>query len=117
MVLRKLLIGFSFVSSMGISLLLSGCANLLDVHKIDINQGNVITQSMVDQLEPGMDRTQVHYVMGSPMLESVFHANRWDYIYRRQPGGEPASQKRVILYFDQDRLSRIEGDYRPMPAD
>ena len=115
MVLRKLLIGFLSVSSMGASLSLSGCAHLPDVHKIDINQGNVITQAMVNQLKPGMDRTQVHYVMGSPMLESVFHANRWDYIYRQQPGGQPADQKRVVLYFDEDQLTRIEGDYRPMP--
>ena len=87
------------------------------VHKIDVDQGNVIDQAMVDQLKPGMSPAQVRYVMGSPMLTSALHADRWDYLYRRQPGGEAAVQERVTLYFDQNRLIRVEGDYRPHTTD
>ena len=114
---RQLLTGFLSVSSMALALLLSGCSSLPGVHKIDVNQGNVITQEMVNQLRPGMSRIQARYVLGSPMLESLFHEDRWDYLYRRHPGGKDAAQQRVTLYFDQDRLTRVEGDIRPRKTD
>ena len=105
--------------------LLTGCASSTDsgsklisfpgAYKIDIQQGNVITREMVDQLRPGMTRTQVQYVMGTPLLEDTFNSNRWDYIYSQQPGGKNREQKTVTLFFENDQLRSIQGDFRPEP--
>ncbi len=103
--------------------LLTGCASSTDsgsklisfpgAYKIDIQQGNVITQEMINQLRPGMTRAQVQYVMGSPLLEDTFNRNRWDYIYSLQPGGKDREQKTVTLFFENDQLSSIQGDLKP----
>ncbi|WP_252177131.1 outer membrane protein assembly factor BamE [Endozoicomonas sp. 4G] len=103
--------------------LLTGCASSTDsgsklisfpgVYKVDIQQGNVITQEMVDQLRPGMTRSQVQYVMGTPLMEDVFNRDRWDYISSHQPGGEPRTQQTLTIFFKDDKLSSIEGDFRP----
>ncbi len=103
--------------------LLAGCASSTDggsklvsfpgAYKIDIQQGNVITQEMVNQLRPGMTRSQVQYVMGTPLLDDIFNQDRWDYVYSLQPGNEPRTQKTVSIFFDDNRLSSIQGDLRP----
>lgn len=100
--------------------LLAGCASSTDsgsklisfpgVYQIDVQQGNVITQKMLDQLRPGMSRTQVQYVMGTPLLEDTFNSNRWDYVYSMQPGGKNRKQKTVTLFFDNDQLRSIRGN-------
>ena len=83
------------------------------VYTIDIQQGNIIEQSMVDQLRPGMNKRQVLYIMGSPMLDNVFHKNRWDYLYSNQPSGEERVQKQISLFFENDQIAGIQGDFRP----
>ncbi len=91
---------------------LSGCTgeHIPFVYKIDIDQGNIVNQDMVDQLEPGMDKARVRYIMGTPMLVDVFHQDRWDYIYLHRPGrGEP-EQRRITLHFRDDKLARVDGD-------
>ena len=103
--------------------LLTGCASSTDsgsklisfpgAYKIDIQQGNVITQEMVDQLRPGMTRAQVQYVMGTPLLEDTFNSHRWDYVYSLQPVGKSREQKTVTLFFENDQLRSIQGDLRP----
>lgn len=85
------------------------------VYKIPIAQGNIITQQMVDQLEPGMTPRQVLYVMGSPMVRDPYNQDRWDYVFNYQPGGGQRGQERVTLYFDNERLERMEGDFEPGP--
>lgn len=96
---------------------LTGCQTILNnlpgVYSIDIEQGNMIDQSMVDQLRPNMTKRQVLYIMGSPMLADSFHERRWDYLYSDQPGGEARMQKRVSLYFNGDNLIGVQGDFRP----
>lgn len=96
---------------------LTGCetilTNLPGVYKIDIEQGNMIDQAMVDQLRPSMSKRQVLYIMGSPMLTDTFHEQRWDYLYSDQPGGEDRQQKRLSLYFNGDNLMGVQGDFRP----
>ncbi len=96
---------------------LTGCetimTNLPGVYTIDIEQGNMIDQSMVDQLRPAMTKRQVLYIMGSPMLADTFHEQRWDYLYSDQPGGEARVQKRISLYFNDDLLVGVQGDFRP----
>jgi outer membrane protein assembly factor BamE len=86
------------------------------VHKIDIQQGNVITQEMVDKLKPGMTKNQVKFVLGTPAIADAFHQNRWDYVYSLQPGGGERQQQRLTLFFDDDKLTRIEGDVKPAAA-
>jgi outer membrane protein assembly factor BamE len=81
------------------------------VYRIDIQQGNYVSQEMLNKLEPGMTKGQVTYVMGSPLLIDTFHPNRWDYLYSFQPGNGDREQRRITLYFNEnDALSHIEGD-------
>lgn len=87
--------------------------NLPGVYSLDIQQGNIINQEMIDQLRPKMTKRQVLYIMGSSMLVDVFHQKRWDYLYSEQPGGEPRRQKRLSLFFDGDELIGVQGDFRP----
>lgn len=83
------------------------------VYKIDIAQGNIITQEMIDQLEPGMTRRQVIYVMGTPLVRDPYNQNRWDYIFNYQPGGGERGQERISLNFENDALVSFEGDFEP----
>jgi len=111
--MQKLLIIISVIASM----LSTGCSNYHLVHKIDIQQGNVINQDEVNLLEPGMTRRQVRFIMGSPMIADVFHQDRWDYVYLFQPGYGEILEERVTLYFDNDALSRVSGTLHPDAAD
>ncbi|WP_437881626.1 outer membrane protein assembly factor BamE [Pseudomonas sp. LRF_L74] len=92
---------------------LAGCS-FPGVYKIDIQQGNVVTQDMIDQLKPGMTRRQVRFIMGNPLITDTFHAKRWDYLYSIQPGGRQRYQERVSLTFnDSDQLVALGGDFMP----
>ncbi|MES2818655.1 MAG: outer membrane protein assembly factor BamE [Pseudomonadota bacterium] len=94
-------------------LALAGCS-FPGVYKIDIQQGNVVTQDMIDQLRPGMTRSQVRFIMGNPLITDTFHANRWDYLYSIQPGGVKRQQERVSLVFNaNDQLAGLAGDFMP----
>jgi outer membrane protein assembly factor BamE len=84
-------------------------------YKIDIQQGNVVTQEMVSKLKPGMTKSQVRYIMGTPLVTDVFHANRWDYVYTLQKAGKLTEERRITVIFDQDALQRVEGDVVPAP--
>ncbi|WP_163832330.1 outer membrane protein assembly factor BamE [Spartinivicinus ruber] len=86
------------------------------VHKIDVQQGNVVTQEMINQLRPGMTKRQVRYVMGTPLLVDTFQQERWDYIYSFQPGGKTRVQETVSLFFNDGKLSHFTGDFRPEPT-
>ena len=92
---------------------LAGCS-FPGVYKVDIQQGNVVTQDMIDQLRPGMTRQQVRFIMGNPLITDTFHADRWDYLYSIQPGGGQRLQERVSLVFDgSDQLVGLAGDFMP----
>lgn len=99
------------------SFTLVSCSTILNhlpgVYTLEIQQGNIIDQAMIDQLRPAMNKRQVVYIMGSPMLDDVFHKNRWDYLYSNQPGGEDRVQKQVSLFFENDQIVSIQGDFRP----
>lgn len=98
-------------------LTLTACSSIIEnlpgVYSLDIQQGNIINQKMIDQLKPKMTKRQVLYVMGSSMLVDVFHQKRWDYLYSEQLDGEPRKQKRLSLFFEDDILSSMQGDFRP----
>ena len=94
---------------------LPGASWIPGVYKIDVQQGNVVTQQDINKLKPGMSKRQVRFIMGTPMINDTFHKERWDYKYTFKPGrGEPESQL-VTLYFENERIIRIEGDLRPQP--
>jgi outer membrane protein assembly factor BamE len=106
---KLLLTSFTFVGLLA----LAGCS-FPGVYKIDIQQGNVVTQDMIDQLRPGMTRRQVRFIMGNPLLTDTFHTNRWDYLYSLQPGGGERQQERVSLIFNEsDQLVSLSGDFMP----
>lgn len=86
------------------------------VYKIDIQQGNIITPEMLAMLEPGIDKAKVRFIMGTPLLIDAFHQDRWDYVYSLQKGGGDRVQRRVVLFFVDDRLQRVEGDIKPAPG-
>ncbi len=110
--MRKLLI----ITVLTATQLLAGCSTgrIPFVHRIDIQQGNVVTQDMLSKLEPGMDQDKVRYVMGTPLIMDAFHPERWDYYYSFQKGNSSErQQRRITLYFDKGHLARIAGDVKP----
>ena len=82
-------------------------------YKAGVQQGNWITQEQVALLQPGMTREQVRFALGSPTLTSVLHANRWDYPYYYKPGYGDAQERKFTVWFENDRLTRWEGDKQP----
>ncbi len=81
--------------------------------KLEIQQGNVVTSEMLLKLRPGMTKSQVQFILGTPLLVDSFHTDRWDYFYQLRKQGEIVSQRRVILDFDGDALTRVRGDVVP----
>lgn len=111
--MRKSLFSLSLLTSLTLVSCSTILNNLPGVYTLEIQQGNIIDQAMIDQLRPGMNKRQVLYIMGSPMLDDVFHKNRWDYLYSNQPSGEDRVQKQVSLFFENDQIVGIQGDFRP----
>jgi outer membrane protein assembly factor BamE len=98
------------------SAFLAGCGAKVPIikpFKMDIQQGNVVTSKMLLQLKPGMTKSQVKFIMGTPLVLDSFHTNRWDYFYQMRQAGKIIEQRRVILEFDKDLLSRVRGDVVP----
>ena len=95
---------------------LAGCSSTPDVatylspYKIDVRQGNFVSQEMVAQLRPGLSRDQVRFILGSPLVVDAFHTDRWDYVYRFQPGRGEAQQRRLSVFFEDGKLARVSGD-------
>lgn len=100
-----------------LALLITGCTYvhvpLLTPYKMEIQQGNVITQEMVARLERGMTRAQVRFTLGTPLVVDPFRADRWDYVYQLVKGGVIIEQRHITVVFKDDRLERIEGDVVP----
>jgi len=83
------------------------------VYKIDVQQGNVVTQEAVSQLKPGMTKAEVRQALGTPLLADVFHANRWDYYFSTAKGGRARERTVLSLHFKDEKLVQIEGDVKP----
>lgn len=83
------------------------------VYKIDIEQGNLVTQDMIEQLQPGMSRRQVRFIMGSPLVEDTFQPDRWDYPYVIRNGPDIIREAQVRIFFEGDGLKTVTGDYLP----
>jgi len=88
------------------------------VYKMTVQQGNIVTEEMVDRLEPGMTQSQVRFLLGTPMLTDMFHTNRWDYTYTIRRGHDDMQLTRLTLFFQKDDaqeyvLTQVVGDLRP----
>lgn len=97
------------------TLLLSGCG-WLRVHKVTVQQGNLITQTMIDKLKPGMSHSQVAFIMGEPIFRDPFEDKRWDYVYTVEVPGYYSEQRVLSLFFANDLLAYFTGDYAPSDA-
>jgi outer membrane protein assembly factor BamE (lipoprotein component of BamABCDE complex)/ketosteroid isomerase-like protein len=106
----------SILFVLAVASLESGCgAKLpsLKPFKMEVQQGNVVTSKMLLQLRPGMTRSQVRYIMGTPLIVDSFRDNRWDYFYELRKQGAVIEKRRVILDFDKDSLVSVRGDVIP----
>jgi outer membrane protein assembly factor BamE len=94
-----------------------GIAGVVTPYKVEVVQGNFVSREQVDALKPGMSRQQVRDILGTPLLASLFHADRWDYVFTiRRQGVEP-QQRRLTVFFQGDALQRFEGDTMPSEAE
>ena len=108
---RPLALACAFSAS---AVLLSACGSI--IYSPEVQQGNLVTQESVAQLKPGMTRDQVRFLLGTPLIADIFHANRWDYVYTIQPARRSAikEERRLTLFFDNEgRLERVDGDVVP----
>lgn len=101
--------------ALALALILASCA-LPRVYKVTVQQGNVITQQMVDSLEPGMTQEQVAYVMGKPVIKNPFDQDRWDYVYTLRVPGVVEDRMKMSLFFTDGLLSHFVGDLAPSAA-
>jgi outer membrane protein assembly factor BamE len=110
--------GYRARASLLLVLSLGACSNLEFpwVYRINIDQGNIITQDMVNQLKPGMTRDQVKFVMGSPLIADSFHQDRWDYIYTLLKADGKRTRQNLTVIFSNDQLSALSGDFLPASA-
>lgn len=109
--------------------LLSACSNLgnvslskpetlfgmLEPYRVDVVQGNVVTQEVMAQIQPGLGRVQVREILGSPLLTDVFHADRWDYVFTLRRQGVADQQRRVTVFFKGDVVERFDSE--PLPSE
>jgi len=99
----------------GFCALLTACSYkpaFINEYKIDIQQGNVLSQEMVAQLKPGQTRDQVRFLLGTPLIADIFHQQRWDYVYRYRNGqtGQVESRRFSVFFDREGRLERVDGD-------
>ncbi len=98
------------LASLLIALALPACAI---VYKLDVQQGNYVTQDVASKLKKGMSKAEVKQLLGTPLLTDVFHSNRWDYYFSNVKGGKPDERTRLSVFFDDDKLVAVTGDVRP----
>ncbi len=103
-----------------VSILLASCSDMalpklgsLSPYHIPVRQGNLVTREMLDQVRVGMPGAQVRAILGTPLVQDPFHANRWDYVYRLKQGGKLLDMQRLTLYFENDKLARIDDRHMP----
>ncbi len=96
-----------------LALILTACSSAnvpISPYRIDVQQGNALEQESVDKLKPGLSRSQVRFLLGTPLLVDPFHGNRWDYVYNYRKAGRLTESRRLVLFFDGDVLARIESE-------
>lgn len=96
---------------LAVALALSSC--FLKPHKVDIQQGNYIDAETLARLKPGMTRSQVRFLLGTPLIVDAFHPDRWDYLFIDRRAGTLRHERRATLWFDGDNLVRAVTDTEP----
>jgi outer membrane protein assembly factor BamE len=97
--------------------MLAGLSLIGCVYRIDIQQGNLLEQADIDQIQVGMTRSQVQFLLGTPMVADSFHRDRWDYAYYFRQGRSREIERRwLVVHFDGDRVARIDRDLSLAPA-
>jgi outer membrane protein assembly factor BamE len=86
---------------------------LFKPYRMEVVQGNVVTQEIIAQIQPGLGRAQVREILGTPLLSDVFHDNRWDYVFTIARQGVPPQQRRVTVFFKKNVVERFEADALP----
>jgi outer membrane protein assembly factor BamE len=106
--------------------LLSGCgsmamgervASIVTPYRLEVVQGNFVSKEQVEALQKGMTRDQVRQVLGTPLVTSLFHGERWDYVFTLKRQGVPPQQRRLTVFFNGDTLDRSEGDTMPSESE
>lgn len=93
-----------------LSLLTAACG-FFSPYRMEIQQGNYVSQEMAAQLKPGLTRDQVRFVMGTPLLSDIFHDERWDYVFVRQRANSTeVERRRIAVFFEDGKLKRVDGD-------
>lgn len=87
-----------------------GGVKLPGIYRVNIQQGNVIEQQMLDRLEPGMDKYQVQFILGTPAIVDPFHTNQWEYVFTMSEKGDARQQRHIRVYFEDGRLAYVDGD-------
>ncbi len=90
-----------------------GVVGFPGVYRIDVEQGNIVTAEQLDQLQPGMSRRQVRFLLGTPLVEDTFNPNRWDYSYSKRNGLDTLADSKLTVIFDGDSLVEVRGDSVP----
>ena len=83
------------------------------VHKIDVQQGNYVTEDLAERLKVGMTKAEVRQLLGTPLLVDVFHGNQWDYYFSSVKGRKAEDRTRLSIYFENDKVARFTGKARP----
>jgi outer membrane protein assembly factor BamE len=107
---------FSFSPVRFLAVILTSLCFAACVYRIDIQQGNLLDDKDIDQVEVGMTRSQVQFLLGTPMVSDSFHRDRWDYAYYFRRGRSSEVQRRwLIVHFDNERVARVERDVALQP--
>lgn len=101
---------------LALTLVLCSSCQIVKMHRPVLQQGNLITQTMVDELKPGMTKEQVQFVLGRPVHLNTFNVDRWDYIYTMEDREGNQTRKHLSVVFKDDKLIEIGGDYKPQEA-
>lgn len=110
----KKILNISLVSFIVFSMAACSSLKFPGVYRLSIKQGNYIEQEMIDQLEKGMTREQVRYVMGTPLVEDTFNPDRWDYFFNVRLGDKTLREYHFTVFFDENNtLASWDGDYEP----
>jgi outer membrane protein assembly factor BamE len=117
----------AILSAIACGALVSGCgsfdgaslklATVITPYKMDIVQGNVVTREQVAALQPGMPRNQVRDILGTALLVSVFHADRWDYVFTLKSQGVQSQARKVTVFFKNDAMERVEAQDLPSESE
>jgi outer membrane protein assembly factor BamE len=95
--------------------LTAGCSGygFPGVYRINVEQGNIVTLEMLDQLKPGMTTRQVRYILGTPLIEDPFHPDRWEYLYMIRNGNDTLAETRLTVFFEDDKLTHFSSSVPP----